>query len=109
MNSRNLKSNNVTVYPKLDHDNKTDFISKIKDTFANLDATQMFENVTDEDLVDAHSFMVNGDTDYKENFSDSLVQQTQSCTTNFYICLVIIGIIVLYLLSTEKKNYTEYS
>jgi hypothetical protein len=83
-------------------------MAKVKelDMFANLDSTQMFESVSDEDLIDAHTGNL---SEQKETFSDSLVQQTQGCTTNFYICLVIIGLVVLYLLSTEKTEYNNYN
>ena len=94
--------------PYKSNTNKTACMSKINsiDTFANLDSTQMFESVTDDDLMDAYSENL---SEHKENFTDNLVQQTQACTTNFYICLVIIGIIILYMLSSDKTNYTEYN
>lgn len=110
--SKNLestnKSNNYIIPPPVYPDNRSPCMAKVKelDMFANLDSNQMFENVSDEDLMDMYN---ERPIEKKETFSDSLVEQTHGCTINFYVCLVIIGIIILYLLSTEKTKYTNYN
>ena len=43
-----------------------------------------------------------------ENFEENLTQRTQSCTTNLYIGLIIIAIIIIYLLNNEKTEFVSY-
>jgi hypothetical protein len=114
LGTKNSISNTTTFPPKTYPDNRSPCMAKLKDldTFTNLDSTQMFENVTDEDLnqdIYQTESELNNNINNNEYFSNNLVEKTQSCSTNFYIMLLIVAIIILYLLSSAKTEFTEYT
>lgn len=78
---------------------------KYIDRFTNLDVKQLF--VSTEELDDSD---VDAGLEVKrENFVDTLIEKTNECTTNYYLFLVIIFIIVLYLVSRDKPSVTYLS